>query len=57
LTPVIMISAVTHETARDNAMKAGASLFLAKPYQAPQVLAAIRTALANQGNPTGATTT
>lgn len=44
-TPVIVMSAVTHETARRAAIEAGANQFLSKPYQAAQVVAAIRAAI------------
>src|SRR5580658_10334211 len=47
--PIIVMSAVTHEVARDNAIKAGANLFLAKPYQAPLVIAAIRATMEGKG--------
>jgi DNA-binding response OmpR family regulator len=44
-TPIIVISAVTHEAARQAAIDAGANLFLGKPYHAAQVIAAIRAAI------------
>jgi DNA-binding response OmpR family regulator len=47
-TPVIMMSAVTHDVARLAAMEAGANQFLGKPYQAAQVMAAIRVAIEGQ---------
>lgn len=47
--PIIVMSAVTHEVARDNAIKAGANLFLAKPYQAQLVIAAIRATMEGKG--------
>jgi two-component system, OmpR family, response regulator MprA len=47
-TPVIMMSAVTHDIARQAAIDAGANQFLGKPYQAAQVMAAIRAAIESQ---------
>jgi DNA-binding response OmpR family regulator len=55
-TRVIVMSAVTHETARDNAIMAGADLFVAKPYQAPQVISAIRSVMESQGSAGGKST-
>jgi len=52
-TPVIMMSAVTHDIARQAAMEAGANQFLGKPYQAAQVMAAIRAAIESQRLPEG----
>jgi CheY-like chemotaxis protein len=47
-TPIIVMSAVTHEQAQRAAVMAGASQFLGKPYQPAQVLAAIRNAIDSQ---------
>jgi DNA-binding response OmpR family regulator len=47
-TPIIVISAVTHETARRAALDAGATEFIGKPYQAAKVIAAIGAAIENQ---------
>jgi DNA-binding response OmpR family regulator len=47
-TPVIVISAISHEAARHAALEAGATQFIAKPYQAMHVLAAIRAAIDKQ---------
>lgn len=51
-TPIIVISAISHETARQTALQAGANEFLAKPYQPAQMIAAIRQCLAISGNGT-----
>jgi DNA-binding response OmpR family regulator len=40
-TPVIVMSAVTHDAARRAALEAGANMFIAKPYDASDVLKAI----------------
>jgi two-component system, OmpR family, alkaline phosphatase synthesis response regulator PhoP len=45
LTPIIIMSAVTHQLARRAAFDAGATRFVAKPYQAGQVMEAIRQAI------------
>jgi DNA-binding response OmpR family regulator len=45
VTPIIVISAIAHESARQGAFQAGANQFLAKPYQAMEVLATIRAAI------------
>jgi DNA-binding response OmpR family regulator len=47
-TPIIVMSAVTHEAARQAATTAGANQFLGKPYQPAQVLAVIRAAVESQ---------
>ncbi len=44
-TPVIFLSANVQESARQAALAAGAHAFLTKPYEAREVLAAIRSAL------------
>jgi DNA-binding response OmpR family regulator len=48
-TPIIVISAVTHEAAQRTAIEAGANRFLGKPYQASQLMAVIRDAVNRQG--------
>ena len=48
-TPIIIMSAVTHESARRAAMEAGASEFMGKPYQPAPVMAAIRAAIERAG--------
>ena len=50
-TPIIVMSAIAHEAARHAAREAGADLFVAKPYEAAQVLAAIRAAIDDEGLP------
>jgi DNA-binding response OmpR family regulator len=44
-TPIIVISAIAHESDRETALQAGATQFFAKPYQATNVLTAIRAAI------------
>ncbi len=44
-TPIIIMSAITHQLARRAALDAGATNFVAKPYQAKQVMEAIREAI------------
>jgi DNA-binding response OmpR family regulator len=44
-TPIIIMSAITHQLARRAALDAGATNFVAKPYQAKQVMEAIRDAI------------
>ncbi len=46
--PIIVISAVAHESARHAAIDAGATEFIPKPYQVAHVLAAIRAAIDKQ---------
>jgi CheY-like chemotaxis protein len=41
-TPIIVMSAVAHDAAKRDAVTAGASQFIAKPYQSAQIMAAIR---------------
>lgn len=53
-TPVIFLSANVQESARQAALAAGAHMFLTKPYESKDVLAAIRSALAQRGSPTPA---
>jgi DNA-binding response OmpR family regulator len=43
--PIILISAIKHESVRYAAMQAGATQFMGKPYLATQMMAAIRAAL------------
>ena len=44
-TPIIIMSAITHQLARRAALDAGATSFVAKPYQAKQVMEVIRDAI------------
>jgi DNA-binding response OmpR family regulator len=46
-TPIIIISAVTHENARWAALEAGANEFIGKPYQAAKLIAALGAAIEN----------
>ena len=45
VTPIIVMSAITHEGVRRAAIEAGANQFMGKPYQAKQVMAAIQEAI------------
>jgi DNA-binding response OmpR family regulator len=44
-TPIIIMSAITHQLARRAALDAGANNFVAKPYQAKLMMEAIREAI------------
>jgi DNA-binding response OmpR family regulator len=55
-TSIIVISALSHETARQAALDAGANQFIGKPYKAAQVIAAICGAIENRLAEEGAST-
>jgi DNA-binding response OmpR family regulator len=44
-TPMLVMSAITHEGAKRDAMEAGATQFIAKPYDAGRVMAVIRSSI------------
>lgn len=53
-TPVIFLSANITDDTRHEAIEAGGTAFLAKPYEASRVIEMIRTQLANPANPAAA---
>lgn len=56
--PVIVLSASVVETGKSQALELGARYFLEKPYEAPQLVAAVKAALAdNERQPVTATGT
>ena len=44
-TPILIMSAITHEGAKREALESGATQFISKPYDANRVMAAIRSAI------------
>ena len=51
-TPVVVVSAVGHESARRAALEAGANQFIAKPYQVAELIRTMRAAIENASNVT-----